>query len=116
MATNTKPAAYKDEEKWREGEAAVQALQELLTKQKDERMQGVKVWLNRINEDRGMAYVGIALSEELGCSPFCGCAAKQIGDQFEPFLIERVPWINRIIVEPQAPTDNDPGHLLLKLM
>ncbi|MBI4499217.1 MAG: hypothetical protein HY689_15110 [Chloroflexi bacterium] len=105
----------RDEVKWREGEEAVQALQQLLQQQKDPRLQPVKVWLNRINEERGMMYLGISLGEALGCSPFCGCAAKQIGEQFEPFLLERVPWLTRVIVEPQAPTEDDPGHLLLKL-
>lgn len=112
----TKTQAPRDEAKWQEAETAVKALQEVIAKQKDDRMAGVKVWLNRINAERGMAYVGIALGEALGCSPFCGCAAKQMGDQFEPFLIERVPWVSRVIVEPEAPTQEDPGHLLLKLM
>lgn len=106
----------RDEAKWHEAETAVTALQAVLQQQKDARLQPVKVWLNRINEERGMVYLGIALGEELGCSPFCGCAAKQIGDQFEPFLLERVTWLNRIVVEPQAPTDKDPGHLLMKLL
>ncbi len=114
--STTKTETPRNEEKWQQAETAVTALQGLLQQQKDPRLQPVKVWLNRINEDRGMAYLGIALGEELGCSPFCGCAAKQIGDQFEPFLIERVPWLNRIVVEPQAPTDSDPGHLLMKLL
>jgi hypothetical protein len=111
-----KEAAPRDEAKWQEADTAIKALQEVVAKQDDERMAGVKIWLNRINPDRGMAYVGIALGEALGCSPFCGCAAKQMGDQFEPFLIERVTWLNRVIVEPEAPTQEDPGHLLLKLM
>ena len=116
MKESLKSEAPRDEQKWQDGESAVQALQKLLRQQKDPRLQPVKVWLNRINEDRGMAYVGIALGEELGCSPFCGCAAKQIGDQFEPFLMERLPWLTRLVVEPQAPTEDDPGHLLLKLL
>ena len=115
MAKVTKEAP-RDEAKWQEGEKAIHALQDLLKRQKDPRMAEVKVWLNRINPGRGMMYVGIALGEALGCSPFCGCAAKQMGDRFEPFLIERVPWVNRVIVEPEAPTHEDPGHLLLKLM
>lgn len=115
MAT-TKQAQPRDEAKWGEAEQTVKALQDVISKQKDERMAGVKVWLNRINPDRGMVYVGIALGEALGCSPFCGCAAKQMGDQFEPFVIERIAWASRIIVEPEAPTQEDPGHLLLKLM
>lgn len=112
----TKSETPRDEPKWQEAETAVKALQGVISKQKDPRMADVKVWLSRINPDRGMVYVGIALGEALGCSPFCGCAAKQMGDQFEPFVIERVTWANRIIVEPEAPTQEDPGHLLLKLM
>lgn len=108
--------APRDEQKWQEAETAVNGLQDLLQKQKDERLKPVKVWLNRINPERGMIYVGIALGQDLGCSPFCGCAAKQIGDQFEPFLLEQVDWLSRVVVEPQAPTEDDPGHLLLKLL
>jgi hypothetical protein len=116
MANLTREAQPRDEAKWSEAEQAVHLLQEGIKKQTDPRMAEVRVWLNRINPERGMIYVGIALGEALGCSPFCGCAAKQMGDQFEPFLIERVPWVNRVIVEPEAPTQEDPGHLLLKLL
>lgn len=119
MATTkatTKKAQPRDEAKWQEADTAVKGLQGAISKQQDPRMAEVKVWLNRINPERGMVYVGIALGEALGCSPFCGCAAKQMGDKFEPFLIERVSWANRVIVEPEAPTQEHPGHLLLKLM
>lgn len=116
MRGRTRNAEPRDEAKWQESEAAVQALQQILQKQKDPRLQPVKVWVNRINSERGILYVGISLGEELGCSPFCGCAAKQISDQFEPFLLERLPWLTRVIAEPQAPTEKDPGHLFLRFI
>ena len=116
MATTDVKELSHDDPMWSEGEQAVGKLQELLKAQKDERLQPVKVWVNRINPDRGMMYMGIALGKELGCSPFCGCAAKQIGDQFEPFLLERLPWLKRVVMEPEAPEENDPGHLIMKLL
>lgn len=109
MARKTEEKA-RDEQKWQEAGTAVDQLQKVLENQKDERFHDVKVWVNKVNEDRGMVYVGIALGEALGCSPFCGCAAKQIGDQFEPFLLEQVPWLNRVVMEPQAPMDDGHGH------
>lgn len=115
MAPRTKQEE-RDEVKWQEGETAVQQLQGLLQAQKDPRLQPVKVRLKRINPERGMLYLGITLGEELGCSPFCGCAAKQIGEQFEPFLIERLSWLSRVIVEPEAPAEEDAGHLMLKFI
>ncbi|MBI2886250.1 MAG: hypothetical protein HYY02_03470 [Chloroflexi bacterium] len=116
MAQRTKAAEPRDEQKWGESEQVVQDLQRIIQSQNDPRLQPVKVWVNRVNAERGMLYLGIALGEALGCSPFCGCAAKQIGDQFEPFLIERLPWLTRVIVEPEAPTESDPGHVLLKFI
>jgi hypothetical protein len=115
MARTTKVES-RDEAKWQDAERVVGELQQVISQQKDERLKPVKIWVNRINNERGMIYLGIALGAELGCSPFCGCAAKQIGDQFEPFLLERLPWLTRIVVEPEAPTEADPGHLLLKLL
>jgi hypothetical protein len=106
----------RDEQKWQEATTAVAQLQTVLENQKDERFHDVKVWVNKVNESRGMVYVGIALGEGLGCSPFCGCAAKQIGDQFEPFLLERVDWLNRVVMEPEAPMEDDHEHDLLKVL
>ena len=102
--------------KRKEIEAAVADLAVLLAKQPDERMQGLKVWVNRVVPDRGLVYLGMALGASLGCSPFCGCAAKQIGEQCEPFLLERVPWLTRVVVEAQAPEVRSPGKLMLKLL
>ena len=113
--SNTKELA-KDAPQYKEGEVAVSQLQELLAAQKDERLNPIKVWVNKINPERGMLYMGIALGKDLGCSPFCGCAAKQIGDQFEPFLLERLPWLTRVVMEPEAPEVNDPANLLMKLL
>ena len=115
MPRKTTKEAPRDEQKWKEAETAVGQLQRVIAAQKDDRMHDVKVWVNRINEERGMMYVGISLGEGLGCSPFCGCAAKQIGDQFEPFLLERVTWLNRLVMEPEAPVDEDHSNDLLRV-
>lgn len=116
MARRRKDVETQDEAKRQEVDRAVQDLQVLLTEQTDPRLQDVKVWVNRINDERGVVYLGLSLGEALGCSPFCGCAAKQIGDQFEPYLMERVPWMVRVVAEAEAPPENAPGNLLLRLM
>jgi len=102
--------------KEQEARQAVSALQGLLEAQPDPRLREVRVWVKRINPDRGILFLGVALGQALGCSPFCGCAAKQLGEQFEPFLMERLPWLARVVVEPEAPNDAGPGNLLLRLM
>ena len=56
MATTDVKELSHDDPMWSEGEQAVGKLQELLKAQKDERLQPVKVWVNRINPDRGMMY------------------------------------------------------------
>ena len=38
----------------------------------------VVVWLNSYDSDTGAAILGLALGSGTGCSPFCGCAAKEI--------------------------------------
>ena len=103
-----------DEEKRQQADTVLHELQEVLDKQDDERLHDVKVWINRINYERGVVYMGLALGEGLGCSPFCGCAAKQIGDQFEPFLLDRLPWLVRVVAEAEAPKDD--GNPLLKFI
>lgn len=114
MPANQKEAGIFDEEKKKETEVVLKELQGLLDKQEDDRMKDVKVWLNRINPERGVIYIGMSLGEGLGCSPFCGCAAKQIGEQFEPFLMNRLPWVVRVVTEAEAPTDD--GNPLLKFI
>lgn len=116
MPTAKPKELSRDDPQFKETEAVVAQLQDLLSQQKDERLRPIRVWVNRINPERGLLYMGIALGKDLGCSPFCGCAAKQIGDQFEPFLLERLPWLTRVVMEPEAPEVNEPAGLLMKLL
>lgn len=116
MARRKEVGATRDEAKWQQAQTAVEDLQVVLTHQEDPRLQEVKVWVNRINEERGVMYLGLALGEALGCSPFCGCAAKQIGEQFEPFLMEQLPWVVRVVAEAEAPQEPDSPNFLLKLL
>ncbi len=114
MAKEGKGVEVIDEEKKQQAETVVQELQDILKKQDDERLQPVTLWIDRINYERGVMYMGLSLGEGLGCSPFCGCAAKQIGDQFEPFLMERLPWLVRVVAEAEAPKED--GNPLLKFI
>lgn len=114
MAREQKNVEVIDEEKKQQAETAVKELQEILAGQEDERLRPVKLWIDRINYDRGVVYLGLSLGEGLGCSPFCGCAAKQIGDQFEPFFLERLPWLVRVVAEAEAPKEE--GNPLLKFI
>lgn len=98
-----------------QAERAVGELQGLLERQRDPRLREVRLWVKRINPERGILFVGAALGKALGCSPFCGCAARQLGERVEPFLLERLPWMTRLVVEPEAPSDEGPEQVLLRL-
>lgn len=41
---------------------------------------GIVVWVKKFDEKTGTLYLGMALGTTAGCSPFCGCAAHQIGE------------------------------------
>lgn len=114
MPANQKDTGPLEEERRKETEIVIQELQEVLGKQEDPRLHDVKIWLDRINSERGVIYLGMSLGEGLGCSPFCGCAAKQIGEQFEPFLMNRLPWAVRVVAEAEAPVET--GNPLLKFI
>ncbi|MBM2826194.1 MAG: hypothetical protein HW403_258 [Dehalococcoidia bacterium] len=116
MTIRQKDGGGVTEEKRTEAEQAVKALQELLSNQQDPRLHDVSVWLERVNGERGVLHMGVALGQGLGCSPFCGCAAKQLGDQFEPFLMERLPWLTRVIAEAEPPKESESEHPLLKML
>lgn len=116
MANEIQEAPPQSDAKRAEVDAAITALSAELAKQEDPKVRGVKIWVNKLESQRGMLWLGIALGESLGCSPFCGCAAKQMGEQMEPFLLERVPWLTRVVVEAQAPEVKPAGKLLLKLL
>ena len=116
MSSRQQKAGNATEEKRQGAEEAVRALQEILDGQDDLRLHDVKIWLERVNGERGVIHLGIALGEGLGCSPFCGCAAKQLGDQFEPFLMERLPWLTRVIAEAEPPKESESEHPLLKIL
>ena len=109
------PAAPTPEIAKAQAETAVAELQIVLSQQPDPKVSTVKVWVAKVMPERGMLSLGIALGKELGCSPFCGCAANQIASQAEAFLFERLPWLTRVVAEAAASETPGAGLLQLKL-
>ncbi len=72
---------------------------------KNETLKDVIVWVKNFNEGNGTLSLGLALGTSTGCSPFCGCAAKQIADLIGEELTEHFPEIKRTIGTAEIPED-----------
>ena len=73
--------------------------------QKNETLKDVVVWVKDFNEKTGTVSLGLALGSSTGCSPFCGCAAKQIADLIGEELQGKYPEIKRTIGIAEIPQD-----------
>ncbi len=60
-------------------------------------VQDVIVWAKDFNEENGTLYLGLALGNSTGCSPFCGCAARQIAELIGEELQMKFPEIRRTL-------------------
>lgn len=63
----------------------------------------VEVSINSINEEKGIVKLKLSLGVGLGCSPFCGCAARQLADAIERLMIEKLSWVTRVVGMASAP-------------
>lgn len=80
----------------------------LLRNAKDPRLHTVIVWLHDYNDSLHRATIGLALGSGAGCSPFCGCAARQlvdeiIGPRLGPELKRQFPDIKSLKPEATLP-------------
>ncbi|MFN4181688.1 MAG: hypothetical protein ACK4G3_00520 [bacterium] len=57
----------------------------------------VIVWVKDFNEESGVLHLGLALGNSTGCSPFCGCAARQIAELIGEELQAKFPEIRRTL-------------------
>ena len=81
----------------------VEALQKFLVeeikpklKKKDARLQDVIVWVDSYNEKTKVVRLGLALGQGTGCSPFCGCAARELAEEIEKYTMEKFPDIEKL--------------------
>lgn len=56
---------------------------------------GIIAWVQELKSNDSII-IGLALRQGVGCSPFCGCAADQLGRLLEIKLKQRFPQINRV--------------------
>lgn len=67
----------------------------------------VVVWLKEFNVDSGVVIIGLALSGDVGCSPFCGCAANQIAEFIEEKMKSKFFWLKRVRGEAAMPSEKE---------
>lgn len=66
----------------------------------------VIVWLKKFDEKTGTAYLGLALGDGVGCSPFCGCAANQIAEIIGYEISTEFPEVKRVVGLADIPPDD----------
>ena len=60
-------------------------------------IQDVVVWVKEFDSKTGTLYLGLALGNGVGCSPFCGCAANQLAEIIGVELSNVFPEIKRVV-------------------
>jgi len=58
---------------------------------------GMIAWVQRFDERSGTLHLGLALGTASGCSPFCGCAAREIAEVIGDELQRLYPQVRRTI-------------------
>lgn len=69
-------------------------------------IEDVVVWLKKFDEETGTAYLGLALGNGVGCSPFCGCAAGQIAEIIGQEISREFPEVKRVVGLADIPGDD----------
>ncbi len=65
----------------------------------------VIVWVREFHEPTGTLVLGLALGQGTGCSPFCGCAAKQLAELIGAEMRDAFPQIRRTLGVAELPTE-----------
>jgi len=63
----------------------------------------VIVWLEDLNLESETVTLGLALGSGTGCSPFCGCAAKDIVQYMGKKLGNEFAWVKFVRGQPSIP-------------
>lgn len=90
------------------------ALKDLLSKAKIQgdpsgqslKDKGVIIWVKKFDKKTGTLYIGMALGTAAGCSPFCGCAAHQIGEVIGEALKKSFPEIKKTVGLAELPPND----------
>jgi len=74
------------------------------TKGKDTDLSTVVIWLEEYNSVNNVVTLGLAIGSATGCSPFCGCAAKDITEMIGDRLIKKLPWVRKVHGQAKVPS------------
>ncbi len=69
-------------------------------------IEDVIVWIKYFNEKTGTVHLGFALGSSTGCSPFCGCAAKQLTEIIGLEIQKVFPFVNKIVGTAELPSND----------
>lgn len=69
-------------------------------------IENVIVWLKKFDEGTGTVYLGLALGNGVGCSPFCGCAANQIAEIIGQEISGEFPEVKRVVGLADIPSED----------
>jgi len=64
----------------------------------------VIIWVESYDSKTGIVVLGLALGTGTGCSPFCGCAARQITEYIEGLLKNKFSFVKKVRGEPGVPS------------
>lgn len=56
---------------------------------------GIMAWVHKYGETNKTIVIGLALSQGVGCSPFCGCAAGRIAELLGEELKKKFPELEQ---------------------
>ena len=62
------------------------------------------IWLKNWDERSKTAVLGLAFGTGVGCSPFCGCLARQITERVEEDIKKKFSGIDRVRGEADLPS------------
>jgi hypothetical protein len=68
-------------------------------------LQEVIAWAKGFNKSTGILYLGMALGNSTGCSPFCGCAAREIAEVIGEEIKKDFPEIKSAVGMAEYPPE-----------
>jgi len=89
----------------------VETLNDYITRQlkplmkRNKSLKEVIVWVKNFNEKRGLVHLGMALGNSAGCSPFCGCAARQVAEVIGEELKKEFPDVLQAVGVAEIPPE-----------
>ncbi|MEO0255627.1 MAG: hypothetical protein ABIN20_09435 [candidate division WOR-3 bacterium] len=69
-------------------------------------IEDVIVWVKDVDNKKGTIQMGVALGDSTGCSPFCGCAARQITEIIFEELRKKFPQLKKAVGIAELPPED----------